>query len=71
MACAQAKSTGEVGVGTATSGPGAIHRLTGLPDAKVDNQPVVAIVGQQGLGSLSSDTQQQVELERVFADVAG
>jgi len=55
----------------ATSGPGAVHLLNGLYDAKMDNQPVVAIVGQQGLVSFGSDTQQQVDLERVFADVAG
>ncbi len=46
MACAHAKFTGEVGVCLATSGPGAIHLLNGLYDAKLDNQPVVAIVGQ-------------------------
>ncbi len=71
LACAHAKFTGEVGVCMATSGPGAIHLLNGLYDAKMDNQPVVAIVGQQGLVSFGSDTQQQVDLERVFADVAG
>jgi pyruvate dehydrogenase (quinone) len=52
-ACAHAKFTGEVGVCMATSGPGAIHLLNGLYDAKLDHQPVVAIVGQQkrmGLG---------------------
>src|ERR671927_42780 len=47
MACAHAKFTGEVGVCMATSGPGAIHLLNGLYDAKLDHQPVVAIVGQQ------------------------
>src|SRR5690349_10739171 len=46
MACAHAKFTGEVGVCLATSGPGAIHLLNGLYDAKMDHQPVVAIVGQ-------------------------
>ncbi len=71
MACAHAKFTGEVGVCIATSGPGAVHLLNGLYDAKLDNQPVVAIVGQQGLVSLGSDTQQQIDLERVFTDVAG
>lgn len=71
MACAHAKFTGEVGVCIATSGPGAVHLLNGLYDAKMDHQPVVAIVGQQGLVSLGSDTQQQVDLERVFTDVAG
>ncbi len=71
MACAHAKFTGEIGVCIATSGPGAVHLLNGLYDAKMDNQPVVAIVGQQGLVSLGSDTQQQMNLERVFEDVAG
>ena len=47
MACAHAKFTGQVGVCMATSGPGAIHLLNGLYDAKLDHQPVVAIVGQQ------------------------
>ena len=47
MACAHAKFTGEVGVCLATSGPGAIHLLNGLYDAKLDHQPVLAIVGQQ------------------------
>jgi pyruvate dehydrogenase (quinone) len=47
MACAHAKFTGEVGCCTATSGPGAIHLLNGLYDAKLDHQPVVAVVGQQ------------------------
>src|SRR3954451_14103403 len=47
MACAHAKFSGEVGVCLATSGPGAIHLLNGLYDAKMDHQPVVAIVGQQ------------------------
>ena len=71
MACAHAKFTGDVGVCIATSGPGAIHMLNGLYDAKMDSQPVVAIVGQQGLVSLGSHAQQEVNLERVFADVAG
>lgn len=47
MACAHAKFAGEVAVCLATSGPGAIHLLNGLYDAKMDHQPVVAIVGQQ------------------------
>ncbi|GGB35201.1 thiamine pyrophosphate-requiring protein [Flexivirga endophytica] len=71
MACAHAKFTGDVGVCIATSGPGAIHLLNGLYDAKMDNQPVVAIVGQQGRAAFGSDTQQQVDLERVYQDVAG
>ncbi len=71
MACAHAKFTGEVGVCIATSGPGAIHLLNGLYDAKMDNQPVVAIVGQQGRVSLGTDAMQEINLERAFADVAG
>lgn len=71
MACAHAKFTGEVGVCIATSGPGAVHLLNGLYDARMDNQPVVAIVGQQGRVSLGSDTQQEMDLERLYADVAG
>ena len=47
MACAHAKFTGELGVCIATSGPGAIHLLNGLHDARLDHQPVLAIVGQQ------------------------
>ncbi|NYF98125.1 thiamine pyrophosphate-requiring protein [Janibacter cremeus] len=71
LACAHAKFTGEVGVCIATSGPGAVHLLNGLYDAKMDNQPVVAIVGQQGRVSLGSHAQQEMDLEAVFADVAG
>jgi pyruvate dehydrogenase (quinone) len=70
MATAHAKFTGEVGVCIATSSPGAFHMLNGLYDAKSDNVPVVAIVGQQGLASLGTATQQEDNLERVFADVA-
>jgi pyruvate dehydrogenase (quinone) len=70
MACAHAKFTGEIGVCVATSGPGAVHLLNGLYDAKSDNQPVVAIVGQQGRAALGSDAQQELNLERLFADVA-
>jgi pyruvate dehydrogenase (quinone) len=70
MATAHAKFTGEVGVCVATSSPGAFHLLNGLYDAKMDNQPVVAIVGQQGLAALGSSGQQESHLERVFADVA-
>src|SRR5712675_1309659 len=62
MACAHAKFTGEVGVCIATSGPGAIHLLNGLYDAKMDHQPVVAIVGQQARTALGSDYQQEVDL---------
>ncbi len=70
MACAHAKFTGEVGVCLATSGPGAIHLLNGLYDAKLDHQPVVAIVGQQALTALGGDYQQEVDLVSLFKDVA-
>src|SRR5581483_9112930 len=62
MACAHAKWTGEVGVCLATSGPGAIHLLNGLYDAKLDHQPVLAIVGQQSRSSLGGSYQQEVDL---------
>ena len=62
MACGHAKFTGEVGVCLATSGPGAIHLLNGLYDAKLDHQPVVAIVGQQARASLGGSYQQEVDL---------
>ena len=71
MACAHAKFTGEVGVCLATSGPGAIHLLNGLYDARLDHQPVVAIVGQQALASLGGNYQQEVDLISLFKDVAG
>ena len=70
MACAHAKFTGEVGVCLATSGPGAIHLLNGLYDAKMDHRPVVAIVGQQALASLGGDYQQEVDLVSLYKDVA-
>ena len=70
MACAHAKFTGEVGVCLATSGPGAIHLLNGLYDAKLDHQPVVAIVGQQARAALGGDYQQEVDLLSLFKDVA-
>lgn len=70
MATAHAKFTGEVGVCVATSSPGAFHMLNGLYDAQMDNQPVVAIVGQQGLNALGTFTQQESNLERTLADVA-
>ena len=69
-ACAHAKLTGEVGVCMATSGPGAIHLLNGLYDAKLDHAPVVAIVGQQARMSLGSNFQQEVDLTSLFKDVA-
>jgi pyruvate dehydrogenase (quinone) len=70
MACAHAKFTGQVGVCLATSGPGAIHLLNGLYDAKLDHQPVLAIVGQQARGALGGDYQQEVDLVTLFKDVA-
>ena len=69
-ATAHAKLTGEVGVCLATSGPGAIHLLNGLYDAKLDHQPVVAIVGQQKRMSLGGNYQQEVDLNSLFKDVA-
>ncbi|MGX6447341.1 thiamine pyrophosphate-requiring protein [Patulibacter sp. S7RM1-6] len=69
-ATAHAKLTGEVGVCLATSGPGAIHLLNGLYDAKLDHQPVVAIVGQQARASMGSSYQQEVDLQTLFKDVA-
>ncbi|MCC9135057.1 thiamine pyrophosphate-requiring protein [Pontibacter silvestris] len=71
MACAHAKFTGEVGVCFATSGPGAIHLLNGLYDAKLDHQPVVAIVGQKARTALGGHAQQEVDLMSLFKDVAG
>jgi pyruvate dehydrogenase (quinone) len=70
MACAHAKFTGEVGICLATSGPGAIHLLNGLYDAKMDHQPVVAIVGQQARAALGGEYQQEVDLISLFKDVA-
>ncbi|HYH19755.1 MAG TPA: thiamine pyrophosphate-requiring protein [Azospirillum sp.] len=71
MATAHAKYTGELGVCLATSGPGAIHLLNGLYDAKLDHQPVLAIVGQQALSALGGHYQQEVDLISLFKDVAG
>ncbi|HET7636374.1 MAG TPA: thiamine pyrophosphate-binding protein, partial [Candidatus Limnocylindria bacterium] len=70
MACAHAKYTGQVGVCLATSGPGAIHLLNGLYDARMDHQPVVAIVGQQARLSLGGSFQQEVDLTTLYKDVA-
>ena len=71
MACGHAKFSGEVGVCVATSGPGAIHLLNGLYDARLDHQPVVAVVGQQATTALGSHYQQEVDLLSLFKDVAG
>ncbi len=70
MACAHAKFTGQVGVCMATSGPGAIHLLNGLYDAKMDHQPVVAIVGQSAREAMGGSFQQEVDLPNLFKDVA-
>lgn len=70
MACAHAKFSGQVGVCMATSGPGAIHLLNGLYDAKADHQPVVCLIGQQRLAALGGDYQQEVDLLSLFKDVA-
>jgi len=71
MACAHSKFTGEVGVCLATSGPGAVHLLNGLYDAKMDHQSVVAIVGQQARMAMGGNFQQEVDLVSLFKDVAG
>ncbi|HWD84287.1 MAG TPA: thiamine pyrophosphate-requiring protein [Solirubrobacteraceae bacterium] len=70
MACAHAKYTGELGVCLATSGPGAVHLLNGLYDAKLDHQPVLAIVGQQARAGLGGHYQQEIDLVTLFKDVA-
>jgi pyruvate dehydrogenase (quinone)/pyruvate oxidase len=69
MACAHAKYTGRLGVCLATSGPGGIHLLNGLYDAKLDGQPVLAITGLQFHDLLHTHTQQDVELDKLFMDV--
>ncbi|HEY0692565.1 MAG TPA: thiamine pyrophosphate-requiring protein [Kribbella sp.] len=66
-----AKFTGRVGVCTATSGPGAIHLLNGLYDAKLDHVPVVAIVGQTARSAMGGNYQQEVDLVSLYKDVAG
>ena len=70
MACGYARFTGRLGVCLATSGPGAIHLLNGLYDAKLDQQPVLAITGLPFHDLISTHTQQDVETDRLFADVA-
>src|SRR5947207_3233793 len=69
MACAYAKFTGRLGVCLATSGPGGIHLLNGLYDAKLDGQPVLAITGLQFHDLIHTFTQQDVELDKLFEDV--
>jgi pyruvate dehydrogenase (quinone) len=70
MACSYSKFTGKLGVCLATSGPGALHLLNGLYDAKLDGQPVLAITGLQAHDLIDTFTQQDVDLNRVFEDVA-
>src|SRR5437667_11179424 len=70
MACGYAKYTGKLGVCLATSGPGGIHLLNGLYDAKLDGQPVLAITGHHFHDLIDTHAQQDVNLDRVFMDVA-
>jgi pyruvate dehydrogenase (quinone) len=70
MAVAHAKFTGELGVCLATGGPGATHLITGLYDAKLDHQPVLAICGQAEATVRGGSYQQELNLDRMFADVA-
>jgi pyruvate dehydrogenase (quinone) len=70
MAVGHAKYAGGVGVVTSTQGPGAVHLLNGLYDAKLDHQPVVAIVGQQPTTALGAEYQQEIDLTALFKDVA-
>jgi pyruvate dehydrogenase (quinone) len=70
MACGHAKFGGGLGVCLATSGPGAIHLLNGLYDAKLDGQPVLALVGQQRRAALGAGYQQEVDLQTLFGDVS-
>src|SRR5205085_4965969 len=69
-ACGYAKFTGRLGVCVATSGPGGIHLLNGLYDAKLDGVPVLAITGMQYHDLIDTYTQQDVQLDRLFVDVA-
>src|SRR5579862_7435547 len=69
MACAYAKHTGRLGCCLATSGPGGIHLLNGLYDAKLDGQPVLAITGMQFHDLAHTHTQQDVELDKLFQNV--
>src|SRR5204863_6246255 len=70
MAVGYAKYTGKLGVCLATSGPGGLHLLNGLYDAKLDGQPVLAITGLQNHDLIHTHTQQDVELDKLFMDVA-
>src|SRR5438477_4018202 len=70
MACAYAKYTGRLGVCLATSGPGGLHLINGLYDAKLDGQPVLAITGHHYHDLIDTYAQQDVDLDRLFTDVA-
>src|SRR5689334_8537553 len=70
MATAYAKQTGRIGVCLATSGPGGIHLLNGLYDAKLDHAPVLAITGMQETSVLGTGYQQEVHLNQLYQDVA-
>src|ERR687884_766199 len=70
MACAYAKFTGKIGACVATSGPGAIHLLNGLYDAKLDNTPVIAITGSTYSDLMNSSYQQDINLLQLFSDVS-
>src|SRR5471030_356290 len=70
MACAYAKYTGRLGVCLATSGPGAIHLLNGLYDAKLDGAPVLALTGQTYHDLIGTHYQQEVDLLSLYKDVA-
>src|SRR6266566_8266629 len=70
MACAYAKYTGKLGVCLGTSGPGGIHLLNGLYDAKLDGQPVLALTGMHYHDLIGTLAQQDVELDKLFEDVA-
>src|ERR671919_2558267 len=70
MATGYAKTTGKIGVCLATSGPGGLHLVNGLYDAKLDGQPVLALTGMQATSLLGTGFQQEVHLEHLFEDVA-
>src|SRR5467141_3709663 len=70
MACGYAKYTGKLGVCLATTGPGGIHLLNGLYDAKLDGQPVLALTGLAYHDLIGTNSQQDVELDKLFMDVA-
>jgi pyruvate dehydrogenase (quinone)/pyruvate oxidase len=70
MACGYAKYTGKLGVCLATSGPGGVHLLNGLYDAKMDGQPVLAITGHHFHDLIDTNAQQDLDLDRLYTDVA-